>query len=276
MPINGSGKRLTSVAPQFATGRAPTRPMQDAPANPACRPARLVPIHIPDGASLIDPDSGGPGAHPHPHPHPPEYAGHLAGVLLPSARIGSRAAELASLIHEDYAGRRPHLVCVLKGASIFFHEMLRRLQDRSQGYTFDFLRASSYEGTETTGTVRVSEDFDYGGLEGRDVIVVEDIIDTGVTLSRLLPVLRERGGCRSVEVCTLLEKRIDGERGARAAEAGGGGGHAPVVARYCGFSIPNRFVIGYGLDYNELYRDLRDIWIISQAGIEFDHKTLAV
>ena len=64
MPINGSGKRLTSVAPPFATGRAPTRPMQDAPTNPACRPARLVPIHIPDGASLIDPDGGGPGAQP--------------------------------------------------------------------------------------------------------------------------------------------------------------------------------------------------------------------
>ena len=126
----------------------------------------------------------------------------------------------------------------------------------------EFLRASSYAGTSTTGDVKllgkelVKKDF-----ENRHVILIEDIVDTGTTISNLLPLL-ESLGPKSVQVCTLLEKRL-------------GNGHTPAAkAKFSGFSIPDKFIIGYGLDYNELYRDLKDIWVISQAGIDFDNKTL--
>ena len=125
----------------------------------------------------------------------------------------------------------------------------------------EFLRASSYTGTSSTGNVKLlggslkSED-----VENRHVILVEDIVDTGTTLANLLPQL-ESFGPKSVQVCTLLEKRLDD-------------GEPAAKAKYSGFSIPNKFIIGYGLDYNELYRDLKDIWVISQKGIGFDASTL--
>jgi len=89
---------------------------------------------------------------------------------------------------------------------------------------------------------------------------VEDIVDTGTTLSQLIPAIRQKAHTKSIEVCSLLEKRL--------AEP------PKVAAKYIGFSIPNHFIIGYGLDFNELYRDLRDIWVISKAGIAFDGETL--
>lgn len=135
-----------------------------------------------------------------------------------------------------------------------------------QGFTYEFIRASSYCGatTDTSGDVKVSEEFDFSALVDRHVVLIEDIVDTGTTLARLIPVIKERGKTKSIEVCTLLEKRIDHER------------HRSEVivtkAKYSGFSIPNKFIIGFGLDYNELYRDLLDIWVISKAGVEFDGK----
>lgn len=124
----------------------------------------------------------------------------------------------------------------------------------------EFLRASSYEGTSTTGKVDVVGGQKFEDMTGRDVLIVEDIIDTGTTLSHLLPMLQEQAKPKSLEVCSLLIKRLDKP--------------AKVQAKYVGFSIPHNFIIGYGLDYNELYRDLKDIWVISQKGIGFDPKTL--
>ena len=148
---------------------------------------------------------------------------------------------------------------------MFFHHLTSELMMLQQGFNYEFLRAASYSGTDTTGDVKVfSEDFDFSTLEGRHVIVIEDIVDTGTTLAKLIPVINERGNPTSVEVCTLLEKRIDHERRRS--------GIILTKAKYAGFSIPNKFIIGFGLDYNELYRDLKDIWVISKAGIEFDGK----
>jgi hypoxanthine phosphoribosyltransferase len=139
---------------------------------------------------------------------------------------------------------------------------LDALQDLKQGYTMEFLRASSYEGTESNGNVQLlGNELKREDLENRHVILVEDIVDTGTTLLNLLPLLQQLGP-KSLEVCTLLEKRL------------GSHGEPAAKAKFAGFSIPNMFVIGFGLDYNELYRDLKDIWVISQAGIDFDAKTL--
>eukprot|EP00549_Striatella_unipunctata_P021290 CAMPEP_0118725032 /NCGR_PEP_ID=MMETSP0800-20121206/32918_1 /TAXON_ID=210618 ORGANISM="Striatella unipunctata, Strain CCMP2910" /NCGR_SAMPLE_ID=MMETSP0800 /ASSEMBLY_ACC=CAM_ASM_000638 /LENGTH=156 /DNA_ID=CAMNT_0006633693 /DNA_START=225 /DNA_END=695 /DNA_ORIENTATION=- len=154
-------------------------------------------------------------------------------------------------------------VCVLKGASLFFHHLLAALQRRRQGFSYEFLRAKSYEGDSTTGTVHLSG-LDYKKLTGKHVVIVEDIIDTGTTLAKMLPILEAEGKPKSLEVCSLLEKRLT-EESRRSKH---------VQARYCGFSIPDKFIIGYGLDYNELYRDLQDIWVISKEGIAFDSSSL--
>ena len=124
----------------------------------------------------------------------------------------------------------------------------------------EFLRASSYRGTSTTGRVELSGGLKVEDLKGKEVIIVEDIVDTGTTLSHLMQVLQEQGNPKSMEVCALLSKRLPEP--------------AKVNAKYTGFSIPDHFIVGYGLDYNELYRDVRDIWVISQKGIDFDRSTL--
>mmetsp|Transcript_26420 Transcript_26420/g.37718 ORF Transcript_26420/g.37718 Transcript_26420/m.37718 type:complete len:214 (+) Transcript_26420:104-745(+) len=192
--------------------------------------------------------------------YPPEYEGHFSHLLIKEEEIIARATDLAKAIHEDYKGKRPVLLCVLKGASSFYFHLLEALQDLRQGFYTEFLRLSSYEGTETSGTVKVGGGLNYQDLTGKDVVIVEDIIDTGTTLSHLLPILEKEAKPNSLNVCTLLTKRLQTP--------------AKCEAKYVGFSIPNQFVIGCGLDYNELYRDLRGIWVISQQGIDFDPKQL--
>lgn len=124
----------------------------------------------------------------------------------------------------------------------------------------EFLRVSSYDGVSTTGHVQVGGGFRYSAIEGKDVLLVEDIIDTGTTLSHVVPLLKEKAPTmKSVEVVALITKRLDGP--------------PKYEAKYVGFSTPNHFIIGYGIDYNELYRDLKDVWAIAQAGIDFDPKT---
>jgi hypoxanthine phosphoribosyltransferase len=175
--------------------------------------------------------------------------------------ILARVRALAAFIHNDYKGRRPVLLCILKGACPFYQHLLDALMDLRQGFLTEFLRVSSYDGTSTTGEIKVGGVFNVEDLKGRDVILVEDIIDTGTTLSQLIPLLKEQcQSIKSIEICSLLSKRLPNP--------------AKVEAKYVGFSIPNHFIIGYGLDYNELYRDLKDIWVISKAGIQFDAKTL--
>jgi hypoxanthine phosphoribosyltransferase len=152
----------------------------------------------------------------------------------------------------------------------FYQHLLDAMQELKHGYSMEFIRASSYAGTCTTGNVQVWGDGELQkqDIENRHVILVEDIVDTGTTIAQLVPKLQAFGP-KSVEVCTLLDKRLMEENEEHAATAA-----AFKKAKYIGFSIPNKFIIGYGLDYNELYRDLRDIWVITPAGIEFDAKAL--
>lgn len=180
--------------------------------------------------------------------------------MITNKEIRERIKVMAETIHEDYGRKeRPVMVCVLKGANPFYQNLLEALQDVRHGYTMEFLRASSYEGNASTGKVKV-ENFNYENLEGKHVILVEDIVDTGTTLSHVLPLLKEKCKPKSLEVCTLLEKRLS---------------QPPLVtAKYKGFSIPDHFIVGYGLDYNELYRDVRDIWVISPVGIDFNPSSL--
>mmetsp|Transcript_158 Transcript_158/g.259 ORF Transcript_158/g.259 Transcript_158/m.259 type:complete len:216 (+) Transcript_158:53-700(+) len=192
--------------------------------------------------------------------YPAEYEGHFESLMLSRQEILACVKTLAEKIHRDYAGERPVIVCVLKGANNFYQHLLEALQELKQGYTTEFLRASSYEGTSSTGTVKVGGGLSYDALENKHVILVEDIVDTGTTLSHLMPAILEKVKVKSMEVCSLLEKRLDQP--------------PKVAAKYIGFLIPNHFIIGYGLDHNELYRDLRDIWIISKLGIEFDQSVL--
>jgi hypoxanthine phosphoribosyltransferase len=162
-------------------------------------------------------------------------------VLLSHDAIQARVLEMGAEIARDYAGREPHLVGVLKGAFTFMTDLCRAID---LPLTLDFIAVSSYgPATKTTGEVQLVKDLDTG-LDGRDLLVVEDIVDTGLTLNYLLKVLRARGP-KSVKVAALLSKPAR-----RLVET-------PVD--YTGFTIPDTFVVGYGLDYNERYRNLRDI-----------------
>ena len=178
--------------------------------------------------------------------------------MIDSKEIGRRVKELAVLLHEDYKYKRPVLLCTLKGACPFYVHLTDALQDLRQGYDMEFVRASSYQGTSTTGKVKLSA-LDPETLRGRHVVIIEDIVDTGTTLSFLVSRLKEYSPT-SVEICTLLDKRLNQQK--------------KYSAKYVGFSVPDYFVVGYGIDYNQLYRDLKDICIISQAGIEFDANEL--
>ncbi|GAX13878.1 hypoxanthine phosphoribosyltransferase [Fistulifera solaris] len=193
------------------------------------------------------------------HIYPPEYEGHFDGVMITCAEIHERIQQLATLIHTDYKGIRPVLVCTLKGASPFYIHLSDALKEIRQGFDMEFVRASSYEGTATSGQVEFVGELKMNSLQGRHILLIEDIVDTGTTLSALIPMLQQQGNPAGVEVCSLLDKRLEVKK---------------YEAKYVGFSIPNKFVIGYGLDYEELYRDLKDIFVISQLGISFDASTL--
>jgi hypoxanthine phosphoribosyltransferase len=169
-------------------------------------------------------------------------------VLLSRDAIQTRVAELGRQISQDYQGRPPHLVGVLKGACTFLTDLARAID---LPVTLDYIAVSSYGPvTKSSGEVRLVKDLDQS-LEGRDLLVVEDIVDTGLTLNYLLNVLRARGP-RTIKVATLLSKLSR-----RLVET-------PVD--YVGFSIDDHFVVGYGLDYNEQYRNLKDIVIYGPGG----------
>ena len=156
----------------------------------------------------------------------------------------TRLAEVAAEVDRDYAGRDLLLVGVLKGATIVMADFMRQMTTH---VTVDWMAVSSYgSGTQSSGVVRILKDLDTD-LEGRNVLVVEDILDTGLTLSWLLSNLRSRGA-DSVEVFTLLRKPEALQ--------------IPVEPRYVGFDIPNVFVVGYGLDYAERFRNLRQIVVL--------------
>jgi hypoxanthine phosphoribosyltransferase len=164
--------------------------------------------------------------------------------LISEAKIRERIAELGSQITRDYAGRNPLLIGVLKGACFFLSDLLRAIDTR---LSIEFMAISSYgSSTRTSGEVRIMKDLDVP-IEGRDILVVEDIVDTGLTLSYLLANLQSRGA-RSVKLAALLDKFERRER--------------EVKIDYLGFQIPDEFVVGYGLDFAERYRNLPFIAVL--------------
>jgi hypoxanthine phosphoribosyltransferase len=172
---------------------------------------------------------------------PSDMGADLAKVLLTEEQILTRLDELAAAVDADYADRDPLLVGVLKGAVILMADLSRRLSFPAET---DWMAISSYgSGTKSSGVVRILKDLERD-ITGRDVLIVEDIVDSGLTLSWIMANLGSRGP-KSVEVCTLLRKpdvlKVD------------------VPLKYVGFDIPNEFVVGYGLDYAERYRNLRCI-----------------
>ncbi|MEG1430678.1 MAG: hypoxanthine phosphoribosyltransferase [Oscillospiraceae bacterium] len=166
-------------------------------------------------------------------------------VLFSAAELDRRTTELAAEIDRDYAGKAPLLIGILRGSFIFMADLTRKI---TLPVTVDFMAMSSYgRGTKSTGQVEIKKDLSED-IEGRDVIVVEDILDSGNTLYYLLKILEARGPA-SVKLCALLDKPERREK--------------PVELTYRGFSIPDAFVVGYGLDYAEKYRNLPYIGILS-------------
>ncbi len=170
----------------------------------------------------------------------------LARVLYTEAQIRERLAELAGAIDRDYADKDPLLIGVLKGAVQVMADLTRAMHLTTET---DWMAVSSYgSGTKSSGVVRILKDLDRD-ITGRHVLIVEDIVDSGLTLSWLVANLGSRGPA-SVEVCTLLRKPDAAK--------------VRVDVRYVGFDIPNEFVVGYGLDYADRYRNLRDIGTLAE------------
>lgn len=165
-------------------------------------------------------------------------------VLFSQQQIQARIKELGAEITRDYAGRNPLLIGVLKGACFFLSDLLRAIDTR---LSIEFMAISSYgSSTRTSGEVRIMKDLDVP-IEGRDILVVEDIVDTGLTLSYLLANLKSRGAA-SVKLAALLDKYERREK--------------DVHIDYLGFKIPDHFVVGYGLDFAERYRNLPFIAVL--------------
>jgi hypoxanthine phosphoribosyltransferase len=172
--------------------------------------------------------------------------GDLKGILLTKSQIAEKVAELGKRLAEEYAGLEPLMVCVLKGSSIFYADLCRAMDIPIR---MDFIAASSYgRHSGSSGEVRLVKDLDES-IEGRHVVVVEDILDTGLTLQYLTHMLRSRKPA-SLKLCVLLDKP---ERRL-----------AAIDADYVGFAVPNEFVVGYGLDYAERYRNLPEVGILKE------------
>jgi hypoxanthine phosphoribosyltransferase len=166
-------------------------------------------------------------------------------VLIRRMAIQKRVREVAQLITKDFKGERVHLIGVLKGACIFLSDLVREINLET---SIDFIAVSSYgKGKESSGQVRVLKDLD-SSIEGLNVVLVEDILDTGLTLSYLLRILQQRKP-KVLRVAALLDKPSRRLK--------------DVKGDYIGFTIPNEFVVGYGLDYSERYRNLKDVCILS-------------
>ena len=176
---------------------------------------------------------------------PNDIAGELAEVLIDEATVNRRVRQLAADIAADHTGDSLLFVCVLKGAVMFLADLARAIPESVE---MDFMAVSSYGyGTNSSGVVRILKDLD-SNIEGRHVILVEDIIDSGLTLSWLLENFASRGAA-SIEILALLRKP-------EAAKV-------EIDSRYVGFDIPTDFVVGYGLDFDERYRNLRDVAVLA-------------
>ena len=179
-----------------------------------------------------------------------EFANENLDVLLSNEQITARIKELGAAITNDYAEKEPILIGVLKGAFVFMADLAREIDLKM---SIEFMAVSSYgKAQKSSGEVRIIKDLDVA-VEGRDLIVVEDIVDTGLTLSYLLANLQSRGA-KSVRLATLLDKpepRIVKE----------------LKIDYCGFQVPNKFVVGFGLDAAERYRNLPFIAVVVNPAI---------
>ena len=166
-------------------------------------------------------------------------------VLISEEDVNSRIRAMAEEITRDYAGKQIHMICVLKGGSFFMCELAKRITTQ---VSIDFMSVSSYgSDTKSSGVVKIVKDLDES-IQGKDVLVVEDIVDSGRTLSYLMEMLRDRGPA-SLRLCTLLykpDRRV-----------------VDVDVNYTGFKIPDAYVVGYGLDYDQRYRNLPYIGVIS-------------
>ncbi|MCH3923124.1 hypoxanthine phosphoribosyltransferase [Limosilactobacillus sp.] len=170
-------------------------------------------------------------------------------ILISQDQIDQREDELAAELTAKYQDQFPIVVSVLTGAMIFTSDMLKRLNFK---LNVDLVDVSSYAGANSTGEVQLVQDLKFD-VSGRSVIVMEDIIDTGRTLAYLVQLLKDRGA-KSVEVCALLDKPERRE--------------AEVDGDYVGFKTPNEFLVGYGLDYNDLYRNLPYVGILKRSVYE--------
>ncbi len=165
-------------------------------------------------------------------------------VLIPEDKVDERIRELGKKISEDYAGKQIHLICVLKGGVFFMCELAKRI---SVPVSMDFMCVGSYgDATSSSGVVRLAKDLDES-IENKEVLIVEDIIDSGNTLYYLMDILKKRHPA-GLRLCTLLDKP---DRRVK-----------DVKVDYCGFEIPDEFVVGYGLDYAQKYRNLPYIGVV--------------
>ena len=172
-------------------------------------------------------------------------------VLVEEEEVAKRIRDLGEQISKDYEGKEVHLICVLKGGVFFMCELAKRI---TVPVSMDFMSVSSYgDDTKSSGVVRIAKDLDEP-LEGKDVLIVEDIIDSGRTLSYLIKILEDRHP-NSIRLCTLLDKP---ERRVK----------KDVNVDYCCFNIPDEFVVGYGLDYAQKYRNLPFIGVVEFDGEE--------
>lgn len=168
----------------------------------------------------------------------------IQSILLSEEQISAKVKELGAQISRDYEGKNPVIISVLKGSFMFMADLVRAI---AIPCTVDFMAVSSYGGgSVSSGEVKILKDFDHS-IEGRHVIIVEDILDSGRTLSYLMKNLKARGAA-SLALCTFLDKP---ERRV-----------VPVHVDYCGFTSPNEFIVGYGLDYNQRYRNLPYVGIL--------------
>ncbi len=170
----------------------------------------------------------------------------LSRVLVTREEIAEKVRELGNTLTEDYRGKSPVMVCILKGGVVFFTDLVRQID---LPLTMEFMAVSSYgSATKTSGVVRVVKDLD-NDIVGKDVILVEDIVDSGVTLNYLKVMLEHRGAA-SIRIATLLDKPA--RRRVK-----------DLKVDYSCFNIPDEFVVGYGLDYDQKYRNLPDIGVLS-------------
>lgn len=169
---------------------------------------------------------------------------HDINVLISEEELDKKILELGTQISKDYEGKCVHLICILKGSIFFTCELAKRI---TVPVTIDFMQVSSYGGgTVSSGNIDIKKELDEN-IEGKEVIVVEDIIDSGRTLSHLLPILSQRNP-KSLKLCTLLDKPERRE--------------FEIKVDYNGFEIPDKFVVGFGLDYDQKYRNLPYIGVV--------------